>query len=129
MGAIYDLHDDASFIAAVQEATLTTKKYGITQEHGLFASSQWWQAIDSGVLPIQRVNGMVTRVYMSGHNDFPEFEVDDGMTKTKWQRFGDPSAYSVGAPVTIEFVFTKSRFSQENQHTVIRVWLGAKSAA
>jgi len=33
---------------------------------------------------------------MSGHNDFPEFEMDDGHARTKWMRYGEDSAYTIG---------------------------------
>ncbi|GEM_PF-4029771 len=41
---------------------------------------------------------------MSGHNDFAEFEIDDGKTKTRWMRQGDDAAYTVGRPIRLRYV-------------------------
>jgi hypothetical protein len=129
MHLAYDLRQDSRRVTAVQNATVTTDRYGIVPDHGLFGSDEWWQAIESGVIAVNQLEGTVSRVYMSGHNDFPEFEVDDGNSKTRWERYGEESEYLEGQHVVIEFVQTKSRFSQELQPSVIRVWLGTKSAA
>jgi hypothetical protein len=124
-----NLRHDSRRISAIQGATLTTERYGIVQDHWLFGSDEWWQAIESGALVVNRIEGSVSRVYMSGHNDFPEFEIDDGNSKTQWERFGDESKYIEGQRVVLEYVQTKSRFSNELQPSVVRVWLSAKSAA
>ena len=129
MHLAYDLRQDSQRVSAVQNATMTTDRYGIVPEHGLLGSEEWWQAIESGLIQVNRLEGTVSRVYMSGHNDFPEFEVDDGNSKTRWERYGKESEYLEGQHVVIEYVQTKSRFTQGLQPSVIRVWLGAKSAA
>ena len=50
---------------------------------------------------------MISEVYMSGHNDFPEFEVDDGTIRTQWMRLGDDSAYIVGRSIRLQYVEMK----------------------
>ena len=75
------------------------------------------------------MEGVLSRVYMSGHNDFAEFEVNDGVTKRSWARRGKDSQYVEGAPAVVEYVHTKSRFDQAIRETVVRIWVGEKSAA
>ena len=129
MHLAYDLRHDSRRVSAVQNATLTTERYGIVPDHGLFGSDEWWRAIESGALQVNRIEGTVCRVHMSGHNDFPEMDVDDGMSKSRWERYGKESEYVEGQRVVIEYVQTTSRFSLELHPSVIRVWLGATSAA
>ena len=72
---IYDLRHDGDHVAAVQKATLSTTDFGLVPEHGLFGSDEWWQAVDSGEIPTHVSEGRISRVFMSGHNDYPEFTV------------------------------------------------------
>jgi len=121
---VYDLRRNRNRVADVQHATLHTDRYGIVPDHGLFGSDEWWQAIGSGAIETHTVEGHISRVYMSGHNDFPEFEVDDGSSRTQWERFGDDDWYVVGRRIRVDFVLTRSRYSGDLSPTVIRVWIG-----
>ncbi|MGH8661133.1 MAG: hypothetical protein ACREUB_05145, partial [Burkholderiales bacterium] len=94
MVAVYELRRNRRFIEQVQEATLHRADAGIVSEHGLFGSDEWWAAIADGRLPTQSIRGHISKIYMSGHNDFPEFEVDDGGARTSWAREGDDSWYA-----------------------------------
>jgi hypothetical protein len=87
MQVIYQLRLDQKSIDAVQKATLTTKEYGLQQTHGLFGSPAWWDNIESGRLQQHTVSGVITKVFMAGHNDWPMCEVlsDDGKL-SKWTR-------------------------------------------
>ena len=110
---IYDLRTDHKHIRDVQDATLHNSWSGLVPEHGLFGSEEWWASINEGRIRVHVIRGRITRVYMSGHNDFPEFEVDDGKAKTKWARVGTDSEYVVGRPVEIEYVL--QRFKNEDK--------------
>lgn len=114
MVKIYDLRNDERTIRAIQGATLNTKKYGLRPDHGLFGSQEWWLAIKSGAVPKQMVDGTISRVYMSGHNDFPQFDMttDDGRT-TSWIREGDDKHYIVGKRAKIIYVLQKFRQPSE----------------
>lgn len=109
MRTIYYLKNDINHIKNVQEATLHTDHYGLRVTHGLFGSDEWWEKIESGELPLATVKGTINRVYMSGHNDFPEFEIvtlkDE---KTIWARWvDDPSLdsyYKEGSQVELDYV-------------------------
>ena len=83
---IYDLRYDRAHIENVQKATSQTKDFGLISEHGLFGSEEWWKAVADGTIPTYTIEGVISRVFMSGHNDYEEFEVDDGTKKTCWTR-------------------------------------------
>jgi hypothetical protein len=128
MNRVYDLRRDHRRIADVQHATQHTDRYGIVPEHGLFGSDEWWQAVHTGALETHTIEGRISRVYMSGHGDFPEFEVDDGSSRTQWERFGDDAWFVVGRRVRVAYVFTKSRYSGELHRTVLGIWIGDDAA-
>ena len=48
---VYDLHDDHQRIRWMQEATMTTRDFGLEPTHGLFGSNGWWLNIENGNLP------------------------------------------------------------------------------
>ena len=75
MFTIYRLQSDRRQIREVQEATQTTEQWGIEPTHGLFGSPEWWRHIRDGTLPVHHIRGTISRVYMTGHNDWPEFAV------------------------------------------------------
>jgi hypothetical protein len=136
---IYDLRDDTRTIETVQSSTLNTEDYGVVSNHGLFGSDEWWAAIERGDLPVHTVEGVISDVYESGHNDFPQFEVDDGTRKTDWVREGDDSYYVIGAPVRIEYVVERpkprwttpkhAKMGMDKLKTVLSIWIGISPLA
>jgi hypothetical protein len=109
MQPVYRLKDDLAHVANVQKATLTTTKYGIEQTHGLFGSDEWWRHIVDGSLLMDTVRGTITRVFMSGHNDWPEFEMRDNSgqlsrSTRETNRPGDDVLYVAGRAVEIDIV-------------------------
>ena len=46
---------------------------------------------------------------MSGHGDWPEFELDSDGTKTSWTRRGNQALYAEGKEAKIEYVMQKPR--------------------
>ena len=128
MSVVYQLRQNRRFIEQVQEATLHSEDSGIVPEHGLFGSDEWWAAIADGHLPTHTIRGRISQIYMSGHNDFAEFEVDDGVARTSWGRQGDDSWYVVGRSVQIDYVLTRFKLPLTNQthgQTVLRILIGA----
>ncbi len=103
---VYDLGGDCQGIESTQEASLQGD-YGLDTKPALFGSNEWWQLLGTEKLPLHTIEGVISEVYMSGHNDFPEFEVDDGTARTQWMRLGDDSVYIVGRPVRLQFVEMK----------------------
>ena len=104
---IYDLKRNRRHIKDVQNASLHSDDCGLVTKPELFGSSKWWKLVGTDQLPIHTLEGIITKVYMSGHNDFPEFEMDDGNKKTTWMRRGEDSAYMVGRPIRMKYVEMK----------------------
>ena len=128
MVAVYELRNDKRLIEMVQTATLHRDDFGLVPEHGLFGSGEWWAAIADGSLPTHTVRGRISNVFLSGHNDFPEFEVDDGSARTTWARQGDDSYYQVGCAVQVDYVLTRFKRSfTGNMYgpSVLRILIGA----
>lgn len=124
----YDLADDLETVALIQRATTQTEDFGLVPEVALFGSLEWWNAVDDGRIPLQEVTGMITRLFTSGHRDWPEFELDSRGSKTRWTRVGDQSAYKEGKQVRIEFVLQKARkhwVGSQEQKQVLRIFVQA----
>ena len=104
MITIYNLKMDKRWIELVQNASLHRDDCGLTTEPTLFGTPEWWSFVGTEKLPVHTIEGVITRVFISGHNDFPEFEVDDGTEKTHWERRGEDSAFTVGRRIRIRYV-------------------------
>lgn len=124
---IYDLRDDKRTIKLIQNATLNTKDFGLKPEHGLFGSGEWWEAIENGTIPKKVLEGIISRVYMSGHNDFPEFEVTaSDRSKTNWGRRGHDKYYVPGKKIKMIYVVQKFKRPLRNQtdsHNILEIWI------
>ncbi len=123
---VYDLREDTETIQLVQRATLNTKEFGLEPDVALYGSDEWWRAVSDGRIGTHSVSGIVSRVYMSGHGDWPEFEVDSGSEKTRWTRVGDQSLYELGREVKVEYVLQKRRTSalgDLEQKEVLRIYI------
>ncbi len=123
---VYDLAEDAETIALVQRATTKTEQFGLVPEIALFGSEKWWQAIEDGRIPMHDVTGVISRVFMTGHGDWPEFELDSGGEKTAWTRFGDPALYVEGKHARVRYVLQKPRMrpvSRAEHKIVLRIWV------
>ena len=76
MKTIYSLREDRDYVAKVQAASLSPKPFGLKATDGLFGSEQWWHNIESGVIPLIRVTGTITRLLRTGmHNESESFEM------------------------------------------------------
>lgn len=101
---IYDLLEESEEIRITQKASLEGSDYGLSKEPALFGSKKWWNLIGTDVLPLHLIEGVITDIYLSGHCDYPQFEVNDGKRKTQWEIFGDQSNYLLGSNIRIDYV-------------------------
>ncbi len=138
---VYDLKEDHEYIRRVQEAILTTtdardklvNKLKI-EKYGLFGSWEWWKAIENGTIPVDFIEGVITRVYMGGHNDFPEFEMDDGQEKTCWERKGKDEMYQVGRKIKIKYYLEKvsrqllATLPYPYSKSVLEIWINPETS-
>ncbi len=114
---IYNLKDDFMRIRMVQEASLDKKSYAgyKTENSLLFGTRDWFNAIEQGIIPKHIVKGVISRVYMSGHNDYPEFEIESSDSKTTWTREGIDEAYKTGK--NIELIYVEQKYKRPTDMT------------
>ena len=53
------------------------------------------------------VRGVISQLYMAGHGDWPEFEIQSSGQTTRWSRFGNQKAYEVGRRVRLDYVLQR----------------------
>ncbi len=123
MKNIYSLKDDVRAVKLIQEATQNTERYGVVSEYGLFGSVEWWNAVAENKIESEVIEGKISKVYMSGHNDFPEFKVLSNGDETSWERKGNEKLYQEGAKVRLEYVQVKNRFDHTYNPMLINVWV------
>jgi hypothetical protein len=83
---VYDVRNDDNYVKAVQHTSLSTDG-GLAIFEGLLCySPEWYAAVEAGRVPRTVLDGVITRVFMSGHNDFPEFEMEANGQRTRWAR-------------------------------------------
>ena len=76
MKTIYHLRQDRKHIEDVQVASLSSKPFGLKVVNGLFGSEDWWHNVDTGVIPLIRYTGAITRLFRAGmHNESECFEI------------------------------------------------------
>jgi hypothetical protein len=105
---------------------LTTKEFGLEPEVALYGSDEWWRAVEDGRIPTHVVSGVISRIYLTGHGDWPEFELDSGHEKSRWTRAGDPSLYESGRAVRLEYVLQSPRahaLGERQQKEVLRIFI------
>ncbi len=103
---IYNLKDDKKRITSIQNASLNKgSDSGLKIQDGLlFGSEEWFKAVETGVIKNHVLNGIISKVYKSGHGDFPEFEIETELGKTSWMRYGIDGEYAVGRKIELTYV-------------------------
>jgi hypothetical protein len=105
----YKLQNDIEAIKRLQEASINKESTsGLKIENGLLVgTNNWFNAIINGKIEKQTIKGLITKVNMSGHNDFPEFEIDCDGLKSIWMREGNDENYKVGKKIELTYVTQK----------------------
>lgn len=76
MKTVYSLREDCEYIAKVQAASLNPKPFGLKTTDGLFGTEQWWHNVETGVIPLIRLTGTITRLLRAGmHKETESFEM------------------------------------------------------
>lgn len=109
---IYRFQDDVEGIARIQSVSRDpTSSYGVKMENGLLIGSlEWFDALNTGKLAKTTLWGRITKVYMAGHNDWPEFELEAEGVRTTWPRWasvGQDHWYQVGRRLELTYVLQK----------------------
>lgn len=105
----YRFQDDKVAINRLQEVSNDNKTdYGLKIENGLLIGTKdWFRAIEEGLIEKETLSGRITKIYMSGHNDWPEFELESENGKSTWTREGVDRLYQVGKQIEIDYVNQK----------------------
>ena len=82
---------------------------GLRGTCGLFGSSEWWESIESGRMPLRKISGKIERVYYagqggSGPNNMVDVLADDGVRDSVGIYVNDPKGvdlFQVGRSVEI----------------------------
>lgn len=104
--SLYELADDVARVQQMQKIALDeSTEMGLSVRPALVGSADWWRQVDAGELPSQTIRGRVSRVFWTGHGDYPEFEITtDSGEKSSWTREGDISRYVEGLAVELSYV-------------------------
>src|SRR5687768_14453057 len=94
--SIYDFRKDNEFIEFVSVRVFGNKSRNQPIDGLIPGTIEWFAKIDAEQIPLYKVQGVISRVYMTGHNDWPEFEIDSDGVKTGWTRMGNDTEYIVG---------------------------------
>ncbi len=102
MITVYDLRNDHNDIKRIQ-SIIKEGRTPYRTKWGLYGTQNWWDALEKESL-IQRLYGKISDIYMSGHNDFPEFEITTGRKKYAFPRIGKDKYYKIGKEVEVECI-------------------------
>ena len=81
-------------------------------------TNEWFKAIDNGTIPTLKIEGVITRTFMSGHNDFAEFEIESNGIMSTWNREGDTTKYIEGRKVVLKYAEQKLKNGSVIRHTL-----------
>jgi hypothetical protein len=117
---IYDFRDDNRWTLLKERVFGTSSaEVGRRPADGLIPGTRgWFKAINNGTIPAHKINGVISRVYMTGHNDFPEFEIDSDGIKTTWVREGDETKYISGRQVVLTYAEQKLKNGHVSRHII-----------
>lgn len=90
---------------------------GLSGEHGLYGSDEWWSNIISGIITVRYVSGVITEMYHAGMDTIEEDDTMDfnyldegGVTRSSSCYANDPSdiaLYKPGKRVWLAFADDK----------------------
>ena len=86
-----ELKSDPKQVELTRALTLNPNKpqMGLKGDYGLFATEEWWNNINTGVMPLERVSGIIVRAYEAGQDH-------EGVNNTVDVKLSDGSIAQVG---------------------------------
>ena len=81
-------------------------KSGYRIKWGLYGTIEWFNNLRADNL-IECINGKISRITMTGHNDFPMVEIDNGVNNFQFQVLGNEILYKPGLTIKIECIKNK----------------------
>lgn len=106
----YSVCADADRINIYREASLRKTGGGLSAEHGLFATAEWWEALQFGRIPTRMRFVSVVRIEPYKTRGFPEiYFVDSDGTSGSCAMYGPEDDYKPGVKLVILESYAVSR--------------------
>jgi hypothetical protein len=102
MIVVYDLREHKKEIICIQDK-IKQGLSGYREKWGLFGTPEWFENIENDNL-IETIDGVISDVYMGGHNDFPMFSIFDGKSTYQFEIKGAEKFYLKGKKIHFEGV-------------------------
>ena len=104
MKTVYELANDSERITEMQQASRDTD-VGLSLNHGLVGSDEWWKNIEEGTLALSVVEGKILEAHGGPMGDWPSIRVDDGSGKARsWTAYTYFDPQDKGRSIRIEYV-------------------------
>jgi hypothetical protein len=105
MKTIYDVLDNIQRTKLIQQ-NIKKGKTAFRTRWGMYGTPDWMNKLRDDNL-IEIIEGKISNLYYSGHNDFAEFEIDNGVSKYNFERLGNKIDYKIGLKLYIECIRAK----------------------
>ena len=104
MKQIFDIRTDKQ--TPIIQKRIKKGKSGFRTNWGLYGTNEWFYNLQNEGL-ILVLSGTLTRLFMSGHNDFPEFEINTGVKRFQFERHGNDDEYKIGKTLKVHAIKNK----------------------
>ncbi len=99
MDLVYNIISDQR--TKIIQNQIIEKKLNYRTKFGFFGTVDWLKNLRKEG-KIEVLEGTISRIFMSGHNDFPMFEIQSDNRNYEFERLGDSQKYVLGKKVLIE---------------------------
>lgn len=106
---LYDIRIDRNLQKILRETRRLGLETKIAKVFPDYGSNEWWDVI-SEKNQIEVLTGVITRVFISGHGDFPEFELESSGKSYRFERKGDEGDYQIGDNLRLHVAARSSIF-------------------
>lgn len=123
-----ELKADPKQVELTRALTLNSEKpqLGLKGEHGLFATEEWWDSINTGKMPLQHMSGVVIEAYEAGQdhdgiNNTVNLQLSNGGTASVGiytNNFEDIALFQVGHAVSIVYALDKLKCQSASDGSV-----------
>ncbi len=101
MEIIFDIREDKRTNLIQERIKKGDKSY--RTNWGLFGTDDWLDNLHNDNLIIL-IQGTISKLIMTGHNDFPEFEIESGTEKFQFERLGLDKYYQIGRKISVQAI-------------------------
>lgn len=99
MKTIFDIRNDNK--TKVIQERIKNGELSYRTKWGLYGTNEWYNNLQNDNL-IVTIKGTISKLINTGHNDFPEFEIECGNEKFQFERVGLEKHYQIGKKIKVE---------------------------